>query len=89
VFFLTSLACMIGYLLGAWAQRSIVEDEDERIEPAFAWRGINLAVGDGFKHVEACEELAALRAAGWHIEKQGNERGGFVYLKLIPPSAKQ
>lgn len=59
--------------------------EDEPLEPPMCWRKINLACGDGFRHPEACGALAGLRHAGWHVEKQGSERGTFVYLKLLRP----
>ncbi len=64
-------------------------EEDEEHDATLAWRGINLAVGDGFQHHETCDELADLRAAGWTIEKVGNERYGFVQLTLTGPQAPQ
>lgn len=84
-FLVGALAWLLGLVAGRiWG----LPVEGERMEPPEAWRNINLALGDGVKLDEACEELAALRAAGWHIEKQGNERGGFVYLKLIAPGRR-
>jgi hypothetical protein len=78
----------IFYLIGAMVQRAVGVDR-EAPEAPFCWRGINLALGDGVDHPEACQELRGLRAAGWHIEKQGSERGGFVYLKCIAPGHKE
>jgi hypothetical protein len=59
-------------------------EEDAHYAAACAWRAINLAIGNP-NHNEACSELADLRDAGWFIEKSGNERAGWVYLKLIAP----
>jgi hypothetical protein len=59
--------------------------DDEPLDPHEAFRKINLSCGDGHCHPDACCALSGLRAAGYHIEKSGSERGGFVYLKIIPP----
>lgn len=74
------------YFVGVHVGRHAGAPEaEEPLEPPVCWRRINLACGDGFKHPEADEALAGLRAAGWYIEKQGSERGAFVYLKLLRP----
>lgn len=64
------------------------DDSDPDYDAACAWRGINLAIAVP-DHYEACDELADLKRAGWHIEKSGNERAGFVYLKLVAPRHKE
>jgi hypothetical protein len=80
-------------LVEAWvnADEPSEEDfgEDAAYDAACAWRAINLAISEGHEHVDACLELSDLREAGWHIEKAGNERAGFVYLKFIAPSKKE
>jgi hypothetical protein len=65
-----------------------VEPTDVEYESACAWRSINLALTHP-DHEEANEDLAALKKAGWHIEKSGHHRAGFVYLKLIAPDHKE
>lgn len=67
----------------------IAEDHDSvEWDAAQAWHSINLALGANHDDNDACYEISNLRAAGWHVEKQGNERGGFVYLKFIAPSGQ-
>lgn len=92
-----ALACLLAVAVSYIVALQLVKQEDEKqrrlladpaYEAACAWRRISLALTNN-DHPEACQELAALRAVGWHIEKSGSQRGGFVYLKLIAPDHKE
>jgi hypothetical protein len=85
-----SVLVIAGIVIGALCAKIESEPDldDPSYEAACAWRSINLALGNP-DHYDACDELADLRRAGWHIEKSGNERAGFVYLKFITPDHKE
>jgi hypothetical protein len=90
-FFFAPVLVLGGIVLGlalARTEPDLVDIEDPDYDAACAWRAINLALGNP-EHLDSCDELANLRKAGWHIEKSGNERGGFVYLKLVAPGHKE
>ncbi len=63
--------------------------DDPEYDAACAWRAIDLATGEGWEHYESCYDLYAIRKAGWHVERSGHRRGGFVYIKLIAPGHKE
>lgn len=86
-----SIGILIGAGLGIMSDvfdEDTVPDLDPEYDAACAWRNINLAIGNP-DHYEANDDIADLRRAGWHVEKSGNERAGFVYLKFISPGHKE
>lgn len=76
-----------GFLIGVTMKDTA--DAEETLDVAESWRKLNLACGDGSQHPDACCAVAGLRAAGYHVEKSGSERGGFCYIKIIQPGKKE
>ncbi len=85
-----AVSLFVGFVVGAasvrWENNGRL---GEALEPYECWRRINLAVGDGYQHQEACPTLRGLReSGGYTVEKLGSERTGVVTLKIRAPGVR-